>query len=73
MSGKPVIPRERANRDLEKAVAHYRRTVGERAAFGLIDAVERAFDHIARHPASGSPRYAHELRLPGLRAWPLHD
>ena len=25
----------------------------------------------ARHPASGSPRYAHELDLPDLRFWPL--
>ncbi|HEY8332752.1 MAG TPA: type II toxin-antitoxin system RelE/ParE family toxin, partial [Tardiphaga sp.] len=22
-------------------------------------------------PATGSPRYAHELNLPGLRCWPL--
>jgi len=27
--------------------------------------------HIARQPATGSPRYAHELDLPGLRCWPL--
>jgi toxin ParE1/3/4 len=38
---------------------------------GLIDALEQAYTHISRHPASGSPRYAHELNLPGLRSWPL--
>ncbi|HKU13230.1 MAG TPA: type II toxin-antitoxin system RelE/ParE family toxin [Steroidobacteraceae bacterium] len=27
--------------------------------------------HIARHPGSGSSRYAHELNLPGLRFWPV--
>lgn len=38
---------------------------------GLIDALEQAYKHISRHPTSGSPRYAHELNLPGLRSWPL--
>ena len=31
----------------------------------------QAYAHIGRHPASGSPRYAHELNLPGLRFWSL--
>jgi toxin ParE1/3/4 len=38
-----------------------------RAAFGLIDALEQAYIHISRHLATGSPRYAHEPNLPGLR------
>lgn len=38
---------------------------------GFIDAVEQAFTHTGRHPGAGSPRYAHELNLPGLRCWPL--
>ena len=37
----------------------------------LIDAVEQAYAHLSRTPASGSPRYAHELNLPGLRSWPV--
>jgi len=41
------------------------------AALGLVDALERAYSHIARHPATGSARYALELNLPGLRSWPL--
>jgi len=43
----------------------------EAVALGLIDALEKAYGHIARHPATGSPRYAYELNLPGVRAWPL--
>ncbi|WP_310449038.1 type II toxin-antitoxin system RelE/ParE family toxin [Sulfuritalea sp.] len=43
----------------------------DQAALSFIDALERAYTHIGRHPASGSPRYAHELNLPGLRFWPL--
>ncbi len=29
------------------------------------------YAHIARHPGTGSLRYAHELDLAGLRFWPL--
>jgi toxin ParE1/3/4 len=43
----------------------------EQAALGFIDALEQAYVHIGRHPATGSPRYAHELNLPGLRSWSL--
>jgi len=40
-------------------------------ASDFVDALERAYRHISRYPASGSSRYAVELSLPGLRAWPL--
>jgi toxin ParE1/3/4 len=43
----------------------------ERAALGFIQALEKAYSHIGRHPASGSPRYTHELSIPGLRSWQL--
>jgi toxin ParE1/3/4 len=68
---KPVIPRERASRDIDDAIAQYLRDAGPKAALGLVREVEYAFRHIARHPATGSPRYGHELDLPGLRVWPL--
>lgn len=56
---------------MDKAVEHYLDEAGETVALGFVDSLERAYLHIARHPASGSGRYAHELRLPGLRFWPL--
>ena len=71
MSGKRIVLRERANRDAEEAVDHYLLEAGERAALAFIDALERACDHVARHPATGSTRHAHELDLPGLKSWPL--
>nr|MBS0019024.1 type II toxin-antitoxin system RelE/ParE family toxin [Gammaproteobacteria bacterium] len=71
MKVKPVVPREQAHRDVEDAVAHYLAEDAEAAALGFIDALEKAYIHIGRHPATGSPRYAHELNLPGLRSWPL--
>ncbi|MGH6661520.1 MAG: type II toxin-antitoxin system RelE/ParE family toxin [Rhodospirillales bacterium] len=71
MSPKRIIPRQRANRDIDEAVDYYLRDAGEKAALGFINALDRAYRHIARHPATGYPRYAHELDLPGLRSWPL--
>lgn len=71
MSVKPVIPRALASRDVDQAIEHYLDEGGERVGLGFIDALERAYRHIARRPASGSPRYAQELDLPGLRVWPL--
>ena len=69
MTAKPVVLRELAGRDIDEAVAHYLGEAGERVALGFIDTLEHAFRQIAQHPASGSPRYAHELDLPGLRSW----
>lgn len=71
MKAKPVIPRELANRDVDEALDHYLSDGADQAALGFIEALEQAYAHIGRHPASGSPRYAHELNLPGLRFWPL--
>jgi toxin ParE1/3/4 len=68
---KSIIPRELASRDVEDAVDHYLSEAGEQVALGFIEAMERAYLHIANQPSSGSPRYAHELNLPGLRCWPL--
>lgn len=71
MTAKPVVPREQANRDIDDAVAYYLSEGAASAAFGLINALEQAYLHISRHPAANSPRYAHELNLPGLRLWAL--
>jgi len=71
VTAKPVVPRDLANRDIDDAIAYYLSENAEQAAFGFIDALAKAYAHIGRHPATGSPRYAHELNLPGLRFWPL--
>lgn len=71
MKGKPVVPRERASRDVEDAIAYYLDEDAVSAALGFVDALERAYVHIGRHPTAGSLRYAHELNLPGLRFWSL--
>lgn len=71
MTSKPVVPRALAHQDVEDAVAYYLAEDARSAALGFIDALEKAYARIGRHPATGSPRYAHELNLPDLRTWPL--
>lgn len=71
MKSKSVIPRELADRDVEVAIDYYLRDGGEEVALRFVDALEQAYAHVGRHPATGSPRYGHELNLPGLRSWPL--
>lgn len=71
MKTKPVISRALAAQDIDEAIAYYLSEGAVQAALNFVDALERAYAHIARHPATGSPRYAHELNLPGLRAWSL--
>jgi toxin ParE1/3/4 len=68
---KPVVPRLQVNRDVDEAIAYYLAEASDRVALGFVDALEQAYRHIARHPTSGSSRYAVELNLPGLRAWSL--
>jgi len=71
VKAKAVIPREQAHRDVDEALTYYLGEASEAVALGFIDALKNAYGHIGRHPATGSPCYAHELNLPGLRAWPL--
>lgn len=71
MKVKPIVARELATHDIDEAIAYYLSESAEQAAYGFIDALEDAYAHMGRHPATGSPRYAHELNLPGLRFWPL--
>ena len=72
MKRKLVIPRLIAQRDVEDAIDYYVQEASALIADGFVDALEQAYAHIARHPATGSPRHAHELDLPGLRSWPLN-
>ncbi len=71
MKSKPVVPRKLANQDVDEAVEHYLSEGGTQAVLGFIEALERAYIHIGRQPAGGSPSYAHELNIPGLRFWSL--
>ncbi len=73
MTARRIIPRRRAETDIEHAIDHYLVEGGPELALRFIDALEAAFQHLKTHPDSGSPRYANELGLPGLRSWPLNQ
>ena len=68
---KTAVPRALVEQDVDKAISYYLSEGAEQAALGFINALEQAYAHIGHHPTTGSPRYAHELNLPGLRFWAL--
>lgn len=67
MTAKPVVPRARALADVDLAVDHYIKEAGADVALDFIDALEQAYALLGETPAAGSPRWSHELNLPGLR------
>ena len=69
MKTRPVVPRIRATRDVEEIIDRYVEEDAARAALRFVAALKRAYRFIARRPSAGSPRYAEELDLPGLRTW----
>ena len=69
MKKKVVVRRAGVDRDVQRAIDYSLSEATEQAALAFVHALERAYRHIGRHPASGSTRYAHELDLPGLRCW----
>lgn len=69
MNLKPIIRRALAERDVQEAVQYFVDQLAPQATLNFVDEVEAALKHIQRHPATGSPRYAHSLNLPGLRFW----
>lgn len=71
MRPKPVIPRERARKDIDDALDHCLQTFDQSAAFAFIEALEDALETVGRFPSAGSSRYAHELALPDLRCWSI--
>ena len=73
MTGKPVIPRERAKLDAEDAALFYLHEGGDSIASRFVDALESAFHHLSKYPGAGSIRLANEIGIPELRSWPLQS
>ncbi|CAN5652636.1 type II toxin-antitoxin system RelE/ParE family toxin [soil metagenome] len=68
MSRKRLVQSALAQSDVEAAIEYYFREAGADVARRFIDAIETAFRAIGDRPATGSPRHAHELNIPGLRS-----
>lgn len=71
MGMKPVLRSPQARADVEDALDWYL-THAPHMAAPFVDALENAVVHIQRSPGTGSPRYALELVIPGLRFWTLN-
>lgn len=71
MGQKVIFRRRRANDDIETAIAYYLGEAGSKVASDFINQLEKALNNISRQPTAGSPRYGHELRIRGLRQWPM--
>lgn len=70
MGMKPALRSPQARADIEDAIDWYL-AQAPHMAHHFVDALEKAVAHIQRSPGTGSPRYALELAIPGLRHWTL--
>jgi toxin ParE1/3/4 len=68
---RPLVWREQAERDFDDAVGYYLTEGGDDLAIRFVEAVDVGLRHVAVQPATGSPRYAVELQMSGLRSWRL--
>ncbi|MBS1161920.1 MAG: plasmid stabilization protein [Proteobacteria bacterium] len=73
MSGKPLVPRQQANRDIDETLNGYLKEGRPEIAGAFIDVLQQTYAQIAAHPGAGSTHFADELNLPGLRCWPLQN
>ena len=69
---KRLVLRTRATQDLDDAFAYYFDVANLDLAEQFRSEVGHAMAHIARHPATGSRRYAHSLEGAALRFWTLN-
>ena len=70
---KPVVSRKLANRDADEPIARYRCAADDRVTLSFVDALERIFRHISRHPTGSSSRFAAALSLPRMLSWRLQQ
>lgn len=66
-----AIRSAKAQADVEDALA-YCLLEAPHMASRFLDSLEKAVAHVQRSPGTGSPRYAIELDMPGLRFWSLN-
>lgn len=66
-----MILKPAARRDVDRIMDGYRAEADERLAERWITALQAAFEHVGRHPDSGSHRHADAVGLPDLRFWPI--
>ena len=65
---KRLVRLKQADLDVDQVLA-YHAAEAPHMELAFLDALEKAYSHIQRHPSTGSLRYAHALDIPGLRFW----
>jgi toxin ParE1/3/4 len=65
---KRIVPLIAAERDMEAIADHYTYEAGEDVARAFAEALEMAYLAISERPRTGSPRFAQEFDIPGLRS-----
>ncbi len=63
---KPVFIRGKADEDIDRAIDYFAREAPHRVD-ALIASLRSTIESIGQSPGIGSPRFAHELDIPGLR------
>lgn len=71
MRGKPLVPRQQANRDIDETLNGYLKEGRPEIADAFSDGLQQTYAQIAAHSGAGSTDFADELNRPGLRCWPL--
>ena len=71
MIQKLVVLRRPAEDDIDAAIAYYLNEAGADVAADFVEQLEESIKKISKHPASGIPRYAHELYITDLRYWSM--
>ena len=71
MTKRQVIPRLRAEQDIDDAVDFYYGEGGSDLALRFVDELQSVFVQLTAHPEAGSPRYSIELEIPELPHWPM--
>lgn len=68
---RPVIPRIKAEDDLDKVCAHFLSTAGTDTVVDFLLDFDKAIAMISQFPGTGSPRYGYEVELEGMRYWSM--
>jgi toxin ParE1/3/4 len=68
---KPVRLRRLAADDIDAALDYYTTSAGGDVATRFLDAAQRCLSQLSRPPHAGTLRFAFELEIPELRAWPI--
>lgn len=66
-----LIVKPAARSDILRQVSYYSDLERPDVALRFVGAIELSFEVLSKTPFAGSPRYFDDVRLQGLRTWPV--